>query len=296
MFSAAAEPKGLDILIGELKPIHERKCRRDHFRRILASIQVVGLIEPLCVYKEKDHYSILDGVLRHKACIELKINSVPCLVFKTKEAYSFNRMVNRLSAVQEHRMLMKALKTLDKKTVSRALGVSAINTRLRNSLLIRLHPETSKALDNGKIQVSCAETLAFVKPERQQTILKEMTKTGDMSAAFARALVMRTPVQLRAKLGTRQKTPWNQEDKKKLLVASFNETVQRYDFFAKLYQQYAIDLMKLYIYVRKLLTNERARAFIESSHPEILKLFNTIIFKVGDVNARSASNNQGAVG
>lgn len=197
-------------------------------------------------------------------------------------------MVNRLSPIQENRMLQKSLEILDEKTIARALGLGSLSDRLKKSLLARLAPEVAKEFDDGKISRTCADCMTFVKPEQQVTILKEMTKAGDFTPAFARAMVIRTPARLRAKLNANRKSPWDQDEKKQELLHRLNEVEQRFDFYTGLYRQYVSDLMKLCIYVRKLITNERVHKTLESRHPEILKLFKGILFEAGEVGRTSS--------
>ena len=81
---------GQDIPIEKLVPINERdinlKTNRG-YHKILSSIKSIGLIQPLCVYRENGHYSILDGVLRFIALKQLGFSTVPCIVYQTKEAF-----------------------------------------------------------------------------------------------------------------------------------------------------------------------------------------------------------------
>jgi len=287
--SKAPEPRGIDIPVIQLQPLNERKPLEQGFKRLIASIRAVGLIEPLCVYKDGDHFNILDGYLRYLACMELGIEVVPCLVYKTKEAYSFNKMVNRLSPIQENRMLRKSLEVLDEKTISRALGLGSLAERMKKALISKLAPEVVKEWDAGRINKSCAVSLAFVKQERQIVILNDMAKAGDFTPAFARAMVIRTPARLRAKFPANSKNPWDQEDKKQELLKSLNEVEERFDFYSGLYRQYVADLLKLCVYIRKLVTNERVRALMESKHPEVLKAFNTILFEAGESGGDDAA-------
>ena len=99
---------GLDVPVEKLRPLAERKINLEKnkgYKRILSSIEQVGLIEPLSVYPENGEYLILDGYLRYLACRSLGAETVPCILCEEKEAYTFNRMVNRLSPHQEMRML-----------------------------------------------------------------------------------------------------------------------------------------------------------------------------------------------
>src|SRR5258708_13906939 len=139
--------KGEDVPVEQLRPLHERTVRKGSFQKLRASIEAVGLIEPLVVYREEGHFLILDGFLRYKACLELGVKAIPCLLLPTKEAYTCNRMVNHLSAVQENRMLTKSLGTLDEETIASALGLVSIRHRVKGALLKKLHPEVIKAFD-----------------------------------------------------------------------------------------------------------------------------------------------------
>ncbi len=270
--------RGIDVPIGQLRPLNERKPGVKSFRRLMASVRAVGLIEPLCIFKAEDEYLILDGYLRYLVCVELGVEKLPCLLYKTKEAYSFNKMVNALSPVQEHRMIRKSLETIDEKTIARSLGINVLGDSGRRHLLSKLSEEAVKAYDATRISRACAECLTFVDHERQGVILKEMFKAGDYTPAFARAMIIRTPAQHRAKLRRNSKNPWDQEDVKHELLQRLNEIEQRYDFYTGLYRQYVADLLKLCIYIRKLITNDRVRAVIKVKYPDILTLLSTIVF------------------
>jgi ParB-like chromosome segregation protein Spo0J len=279
------EVRGLDIPIGQLRALNERKPSQRAFQRLLATIRAIGLIEPVCVYKEGDHHVILDGYLRYLACLEFGVETVPCLLYRSKEAYTFNRMVNILTPIQEHRMLEKSLETLDAKTIAQAFGVRSISGRNKKSLLAKLSNEAAKEYDSGRITRTCAIYLTQVKPERQTVIVKEMAKVRDFSAGFARAMVIRTPAPLRAKLGPKAKNPWSKEDVKQEYMMRFAEVTHQYKFHAGLYRIYVADLMKLYVHVRKLVANDRVQSYLSLNSPETLKMFNAIVFEARNVGA-----------
>ncbi len=119
--------KGLDLPIVRLKPRVTRDISNREFQRIAASIRSVGLIEPLIVFPENGDYVILDGYQRYKILLEMGVERVPCLIWKEREAFTGNRMVNRLSHSQEMRMLRKSLEELDEKTIATAFGINSIH-------------------------------------------------------------------------------------------------------------------------------------------------------------------------
>ena len=275
--------QGQDIPIDMLEPLKEREINlKTHrgYRKIVSTIQTVGLIEPLCVFKENGSYIILDGYLRYKAFQQLGIEMVPCQIKQSKEAYTYNRMVNNLSAVQQSRMLRQSLETIDKKKIEEAFGIKSIDYRLASTILKQLHPDVIKVVDKDTMTRRCATELTNVNQDRQLQILKEMNRTKDYSISFARALVVKTPPEMRSR-SKKQKKPWTTNlEKKKQLVEKLEEIEKRYDFYSNLYRQYSADLLKLTVYTRKLITNDRIREHIENNFPEILKLFERVVFEV----------------
>jgi ParB-like chromosome segregation protein Spo0J len=108
---------GQDIPIAKLFPLTERCITKSAYDKIAASIRAVGLLDPLVVYPERSHYVILDGRLRFQILLDMGIEVVPCIIWKEKEAFTANRMVNRLSRAQEARMIRKSLDELDEATI-----------------------------------------------------------------------------------------------------------------------------------------------------------------------------------
>ena len=273
---------GADVDIDKLVPLQERKVNfraKNGYRKILASIREIGLIEPLCVFQEDGVFVILDGYVRYRACEELGVKTVPCLVYPDKEAYTFNRMVNSLSPTQEARMLRRSLESIEEPTIAKVLGLRRITPRLGATVSKQLRPDVLKALDKGLIGLGCAREFTYVKPKRQLEILKEMERTRDYGISFVRALVLRTPPAQRNRTKKR-KSPWDKNPaQKRELVTKLEAIEKRYDFYSSLYRQYTTDLLKLCIYVRKLVVNEKIRDRLNTTTPEVLQCFESILFE-----------------
>jgi ParB-like chromosome segregation protein Spo0J len=191
------DSKTLDVPIIRLRPLREREVSGREYDRIFASIKIVGLLEPLVIFSEGQDFVILDGVLRYRALLELGVEVVPCIVGKQREAFTGNRMVNRVSPVQENRMIEKSLEELDEQTVAEALGIAGITHRLKKTLLHRLHADVAAAFDQNKITRGCAAELTNVKPPRQKEILAAMDMYKDFSTAFVQTLILKTPPNMR---------------------------------------------------------------------------------------------------
>lgn len=269
--------RGLDIPIVKLVPRNDRKVSPKYVKRIEASIRAVGLIEPLIVFPQGNCYEILDGCLRYRILLEMGVETVPCLLGHEREAFTGNRMVNQLSSSQEMRMLRKSLEELDEKTIANAFGMVGISHRLHVTLLQKLDPAVTKAFEESKLNLQCAKELAHVKRERQVEILKLMESCKDYSATFARGLVLKTPVAKRAKVNG-SRTPWTRADERKNdLLKTLREAEQQQDFYSGLYRQYTTNLLKLVIFVRALVTNERVKRHLRDCHAQQLETFEQII-------------------
>jgi len=270
--------QGRDIPIVLLRPRHERKITKREYDRIKAGILAVGLIEPFLVFPENDYYIILNGHQRYWILLEMGVETVPCIFAPQKEAFTSNRMVNRVSPFQEGRMIKKSLEELDEKTIASALGITHLAHRLRTTLLKQLHPSVAAAFDAGTINRACVQELTYVAPKRQEEIVKAMESYRDFTLPFVRSLVLKTPSQARAKNRTGTKNPWaRNEQRKSDLLKKLAETEEKHDFYTTLYRQYSINLLKLVIYARQLVNNERIAAYLRESYADILATFQEII-------------------
>ena len=107
---ACIRVKVADVL--PLKALRPGVKESQKYQQIVASIQDVGLVEPPVVTLAPGrggHYFLLDGHLRVEALKELGELEVDCLVATEDDTYSYNKRINRLSAVQSNRMIVRAM-------------------------------------------------------------------------------------------------------------------------------------------------------------------------------------------
>ena len=71
-----------DLPIAKLVPRSGRKVGKKQRERMAASLQAVGLLQPLVVSEHGDRYDILDGHLRRDILQDLGVTTIPCLVLK----------------------------------------------------------------------------------------------------------------------------------------------------------------------------------------------------------------------
>jgi ParB-like chromosome segregation protein Spo0J len=125
--------------ITPLKLIAQTVRESEKFQQIVASIREVGVIEPPVVAPKKkpsDPYLLLDGHLRVEALKILGESDVTCLVSTDDEAFTYNKHISRLSPIQEHRMILEAIKRgVSEAKIARALNLNVANIVRKRNLL-----------------------------------------------------------------------------------------------------------------------------------------------------------------
>src|ERR1700730_4191714 len=82
------------------------------YKRIVASIAEVGIVEPLVVALgevDTGPYRLVDGHFRHAALSARGNSEAPFLIADDDEAFTYNKRVNRLATIQEHYMIVKSI-------------------------------------------------------------------------------------------------------------------------------------------------------------------------------------------
>src|SRR5260370_42694129 len=93
-------------------PAAARVLATHKYQTIHESIRELGIIEPLAVYRSSEHageYDLLDGHLRLEALKQLHRELAPCMISLDDEGFTFNRHINRSTAVHENRMIRATL-------------------------------------------------------------------------------------------------------------------------------------------------------------------------------------------
>ena len=179
------------------------------YRQITASIRQVGLIEPLVVHPQngKDgKFMLLDGNVRYEVLSELKIDSVKCLVALDDEAFTYNHKVNRLTAIQEHFMIMKAVKSgVSESQIADVLDIDVALIRKKRDLLVGICAEAIELLKGKKATGTTFAQMRKVVPMRQIEMAELMNATNNFSDSYSKCLLAATPnEQLVDKEGSRE--------------------------------------------------------------------------------------------
>jgi len=272
----------LVLRLDDLLPVRTVKSAdrtAGRFSRILNSVREVGVIEPLMVYpQENDKYLLLDGHLRYYALKELNIAEVECLVSTEDESFTFNARVSRLAQIQEHSMIVKAVKNgVALERLAAALDIDPSEIRAKMNLLTGIHPEAVELVKDKQISEYAIRALKKVHPIRQIEMAELMVSANNFTKAYAEALV----------LGSRKEQMLNPEKDKASSGMSAEEIAKleremeslERDFKA-VEESYGENMLNLTVvrgYVKKLLDNAKIVRFLGTNYADVLTEFETFI-------------------
>jgi len=266
----------IDCLTSTRLP-HQAHKNKIKYKQILTSIKEIGIIEPPVISPEQgnpNRYYILDGHLRIRALKDLNISTVVCLVSSDDESFTYNKHINRLSTIQEHKMIAKAVE----RGVSEQKIASALNLDVRSIINKRkmLDGITQDAVDLLKDKIvpkGVFDILKRMKPIRQIECAQLMNSMNSYSVPYARALLT----------GTSSDKLINPNQYNGLKGLDPDQIARMQSEMLSLENEYKIieenlgdNILNLTIakgYVKKLLSNNAVTQYLTHYHPEIYEEF-----------------------
>jgi ParB-like chromosome segregation protein Spo0J len=276
------QEKLMELAVEEMLPtksisISVRQCRK--YAQILSSIREVGLIEAPVVapFKKGKGYLLLDGHLRIMALKELGMERVSCLISTDDETYTYNKYINRLTAIQEHRMIMKAVQAgVSEEKLARVLNLDFRTIRNKRYLLDGICPEAVDLLKDKAVPEPVFRVLKKMKAPRQITAAMLMNDQNKFNSSYAKALLDATPAhQLVNKGKPRKETPAILARQVRLEEESLALSRE----IGSLKEQYGtamIDMTSMQAYLKSLLGNEAVAKYLSEFHGPIHDKFKEI--------------------
>lgn len=265
-----------------LKGLREGFKNGKKYAQILGSIRAIGLVETPVVTtdpKRRDRYFLLDGHLRIEVLKDLGIETVECLVSTDDEAYTYNKHINRLSPVQEHRMITRAVERgVPEAQIAEALGMEVTSVRRRQRMLDGICPDAVEILKDTDCPMSVFDTLRLMASLRQIEAAELMVGQSNFTGIFAKALLAATPEKLlveskRAKSRTADGVTSEQIARMERELASLQTQVKSVE------ETYGINNLHLTVargYIRKLLSNTKVMRWLSQHRHEYVTEFQSV--------------------
>jgi hypothetical protein len=226
------------------------------FRQVMASIEEVGVIEPLIVStvdRKTGKHFLLDGHLRLTALRDLGQSHALCLVANDDETYTYNNRVNRLSSVQEHMMIRRAVERgVSPERLAKALRLNLRLIKEKISLLDGICPEVVDLLKDREFSTETSRILSRMKPLRQVECAELMISANNLTISYARALFAATPPDLILKS---RGTGFRQVATQEQIAVLERESANLHERYRIVEQTYGDDVLSLSLvrgYLKKL--------------------------------------------
>lgn len=250
------------------------------FRQIISSIQSVGLIEPLSVTladTAKGQYLLLDGHVRRLALQELGIATAPCLVASDDEAYTYNTRINRLSTIQETRMLQEAVtKGVSRERLAQALNIDISSLLKKLKLLDGICPEAVAMLKDRQFSPEISRLLRKMKAIRQVECIDLMLSANSLTVNYAEALLASTSAELLVE-GSKPEMRGVTAEQMTRMEREMENLQGQYKLIEDNYADDVLNLVVAQGYLSKLLANEAVCRFITHQWPDIFEHFQSIV-------------------
>lgn len=260
--------------IKPLKLVSDAIRASPKYAQIAASIQEVGVIEPPVVAEDRNHrshYILLDGHLRIAVLRDIGKTDVQCLVSTDDEAFTYNKRVNRLAIIQEHRMILNAIaRGASEARIARALNVDVRSIKERRRLLDGVCPEATDLLKDKHISMGAIRELKKLVPFRQIEAADLMVLMNNYTVGYAKSIVAGTP---QAQLVEQTKPKSVKGITPEQLAVMERETANLEREFKAVENSYGTDHLDLVLtkgYLAKLLSNARVLRYLTQHYQEIM--------------------------
>lgn len=250
------------------------------YRQIAASIREVGLVEPPVVARDPKQpgvFLLLDGHLRIEILKDLGVKKVECLVAMDDEAFTYNKRISRLAAVQEHKMIARAIERgVSEEKIAKALDINVQSVQRKVRLLDGICEEAVTILKDKPCPMAVFEIIRKMNTLRQIEAAELLVNANNYSVAYASAILAGTP-QSQLVDGSKSKrvkgiTPG-------AMARMESELARLQESMTTIQDSYGQDHLQLTVikgYLAKLLGNTRVVRYLMQHRPEFIAEFQTI--------------------
>jgi len=277
------EPEGVRLAISFIKPLRriaDAVKLTPKYRQILTSIREVGVIEPPVVARDREaasEFLLLDGHLRLEALRDLGETEVVCLISTDDEGFTYNKRVNRIAIIQEHRMILKAIERgASEERIAKALNVDVAHIQRKRRLLDGICDEVADLLKDKHISINTFWQLKKLGALRQLEAAELMVAMNKYTTSYAKSLVAATPQAQIAHPDRPKKIRGLSGDQMALIERESANLEREFRIAEQAYGANHLDLVLAKGYLRKLVANPRIARYLEKNYEGIYSEFRKI--------------------
>jgi len=280
----AFKPEVIEVDIDDIQPLKTIKAsikKTAKYRQVLTSVREVGVIEHLIVYRLKEpagKFLLLDGHLCMDVLKFLGEKTAHCLVATDDEGFTYNHKISRLSPIQEHFMILKAVdKGVSEDRIAKTLDVDVSLIRRKRNLLNGIDGEAVELLKDKQMSPTALRVLGRVKPERQIEMCELMIAAHNYTVPFAKALLAATPGSQFRELQKKKKMEGLSSEEMARMEKETEGLANDIKIVKKSYGKDILNLVLACGYLSRIFENGKVIGFLSSHYPDILGEFHKII-------------------
>jgi ParB-like chromosome segregation protein Spo0J len=251
------------------------------FKQIRSSIVEIGLIEPLSVtpaIQKSGQHMLLDGHMRLVALRDIGYAEAPCLVATDDESYTYNNRVNRLSTIQEHFMIRRAIdRGVSPERLAKVLSVDISSIIKKMTLLDGICPEAMELLKDRQFSPEISRVIRKMKPTRQLECVELMVAANTLTVSYAEAMLVATPPDLLVEGKKPERLNGVTQEQMAKMEREMANLQGQYKMVEQTYGQDVLNLVLARGYLAKLLENKQVVRYLKQRQPEVLAEFETIV-------------------
>jgi hypothetical protein len=276
--SMGFNPQGIVLPIASTLPLKQVKASLKatrKYQQVLASVLEVGIIEPLIVFPQSgksDTYVLLDGHVRLEVLKQIGQTHARCLIATDDETYTYNKRVNQLAPIQEHVMILKAIKGgVSEERIAKALNVDVASIRQKRDLLDGICKEAAEILKNRLMSPKAFSFLKKMNPMRQIEVAELLVATNNCSVPYIKALLAATRPEMLVN-GEKTKVVEGLTLEQVVKMEKEMETLQRdLKLVEESHSNEVFNLVLARGYLAKLFGNARVVRYLNQHHPDIFR-------------------------
>lgn len=288
---AAFRPDLVKLHLRAISPsreFHPRERKDAKYQQIAASLNAVGLIEPLIVFPADGGYTLLDGHKRFDILMGRKVEEAECLIATKDEAYTYNRRVNYLSTIGEHRMILRALRHNSEETIAKALNVNVPTIRKKRTLLDGICKEAVEILKDRRVSPKSFSALRKMKPVRQLAAAQLMIASNRYSQKFSLALLAGTSDEMLINPHAHSNHKSLSAEQRARLVVETDNLLENVKAVELSYGEEALTLSVCCRYINRLVSNTNILKFLSTRHADVLGELQSLVSSFQEESANNA--------
>ena len=276
-------PEPLTVPFDKLLPnrkLPENINATKKYQQIVESLRSIGLIEPLTIGTSNNEgfHILLDGHTRLMAMKELGFTEAQCLIATDDETYTYNNRINRLSTVQEHMMIKRAInRGVSPEKLAKSLNVDLSHIMRKVKLLDGICSEAAELLRDQVFSAKLSDLLRKMKPTRQVECVELMISANNITIPYAEALLAASPAHMLVSEVKPKKVKGVSADQMLKMEREMGNLQEQYKLVEESYGQDVLNLVLAKGYLTKLLENDEVSRYIQNAQPDVFSEFVTIV-------------------